>query len=265
MPTRMSFPSPHFDADAILAELRESGIQVRELESSLPPLIASASNPPVPAKKSKLQVHNPPSAIHDRSRSNSFVNPASPSLLSPPLSAGFSSSSGSGGGAPPTIASKAMDQHHAAAGGLPSPVPKSTGSRSFSQQEDLGTARDRGLSRQLPSLSSASLSSTAHGHEMGMGGTLSSGGLNLSYGSNNNNNSAAPAATSKSSVGSTFGAYDQSGWGASSTSMGLNGSMSMPPPQEPTLTFGGQDGELSLGDDSRPPAAAPWNPDNPWG
>ncbi|PWY98938.1 DUF726-domain-containing protein [Testicularia cyperi] len=34
--------SAHVDTDAILRELRESGIEVRELESSLPPLVASA-------------------------------------------------------------------------------------------------------------------------------------------------------------------------------------------------------------------------------
>ncbi|KAE8212018.1 hypothetical protein CF327_g4294 [Tilletia walkeri] len=272
-PARMSLPSPHFDADAILAELRESGIQVRELESSLPPLVASSSsvnNPPTSARRSTLTVHNPPSPVHDRSRSNSFTAAPSPSpsLLSPPSPAGLSSFSGGGGGASPTIATMtmAMDQHHAAAGGLPSPVPKSTGSMSFNQQEDLGTARDRGLSRQLPSLSSTSMLSP--GHEMGQGS--GSGGLNMSFGGSGSGmksaEPSAPAVPRKSSMSSNFAPYDHSGWGASSASVGLNGGMPMVPPQEPALTFGGEDGELSFNDNPpRPPAAAPWNSDNPWG
>lgn len=46
---RPSTTSAHFDTEAILRELRESGIEVRELESSLPPLPLAANSNPAPS------------------------------------------------------------------------------------------------------------------------------------------------------------------------------------------------------------------------
>jgi len=49
----------HFDTEQILAELRESGIEVRELESSLPPLVASTQTQTAPASSNSSNQTQP--------------------------------------------------------------------------------------------------------------------------------------------------------------------------------------------------------------
>ncbi|KAK0534072.1 hypothetical protein OC835_002797 [Tilletia horrida] len=306
-PTRMGMPSPHFDADAILAELRQSGVQVRELKSFLPPLVATptsedaavSSRPPVPAKNATLQVHNPPSPVHDRSRSNSFTAPPSPSLHASSPRTG-SSNFGSLSHATGSTA----DFHSPGGGAAASPALRSISSSSFHhQQEDFGTARDRGLSRQLPSLSVVGSMLSPSQHDLNSATATSSGAggmsaFELSDGASASNHSPAaaplplPSTTKKGGAPITMGfhPFDESVWGGSapttttkiprppasapaggpSSMMGLS-ALGPPPPNEPVLTFGGEDGEVSLGSPThgsggaKLPASAPWNAENPWG
>ena len=84
----------HFDTEALLAELRESGIEVKELESSLPPLVASTtdsaskktpeSSAKPGAQKEKLEL---PSAAFsaDRTPSPSASKAATESRFQPPV------------------------------------------------------------------------------------------------------------------------------------------------------------------------------------
>jgi len=253
-PTRLGMPSPHFDADAILAELRESGIQVRELQSSLPPLVASPVNPtapesirpPLPSKGSSLHVYNPPSPVHDRSRANSFATPPSSSLLAAPPSV----SAGSGGfGASTTDLSATPTPTPSPTKPATSPGLKSASSVTFNQQEDYGTSRDRGLSRQLPSIPPAN--------------DFAASDLQRA------NVSAASPSVQRTTFGN-FGSSSSSTasvWGSPMPSTPATGGLDdLPLPiPEPTLTFGGEDGELSM-DLSSPKAetATPWSADNPW-
>ncbi|KAK0546063.1 hypothetical protein OC845_004802 [Tilletia horrida] len=266
-PTQLGVTSPHFDAEAILAELRESGIQVRELESSLPPLIASnVAGPSVPPKHSGPQLHSLPQPVHDRKRTNSMVPAPSP-LGGPPTPAACAS-----------LALPPSESPHPSRAGPPSPALRPSNSSMFNTQEDMGTSRDRGLSRQLPSLSTTSVYS--HGQDN------SSFHLDASpFGSSHrtlmedNAPGSAPASKSSFGAGLGFGSSDLDRWGSASVSTSNLSNTGFgrasatdalsslpPPPQETSLTFAGEDGELSFGTEIADQSASkpPWQVDNPW-
>ncbi|EPQ29613.1 uncharacterized protein PFL1_02832 [Pseudozyma flocculosa PF-1] len=118
----------HFDTDAILEELRESGIEVKELQSSLPPLVASTSHTATTPKKSStsssasLELPSP-AFSSDRTPSPSAGKAASESRYQPPAPSASSSRRGSGADQGADAASQLVGGASASRG--PAPYPRS--------------------------------------------------------------------------------------------------------------------------------------------
>uniref|UniRef100_V5GTG5 DUF726-domain-containing protein n=1 Tax=Kalmanozyma brasiliensis (strain GHG001) TaxID=1365824 RepID=V5GTG5_KALBG len=71
---RPSSTSAHFDTEAILRELRDSGIEVKELQSSLPPLPLSARTEQTAAPVAPVQSSDTPAAVPDKGISLTFAS-----------------------------------------------------------------------------------------------------------------------------------------------------------------------------------------------